>query len=107
MSSKPNENAPLWIGENAVDGEADDPAEGLCVEQPKAAASQERSADTPGTRQAVASMDAAESVRGDGEALRGLLTRVAEQARLKKLDGAPLTAARELSNAVDPHRDWS
>lgn len=76
------------------------------IEVPKAAASQGRSAETLEPRQAVASMDAANRVLDDGEALRELLTRVAEQARLKKLDRATLTAARELSNAVHPHRDW-
>lgn len=76
------------------------------IEVPKAAASQKRSAEAPEPRQAVAPLDAAKSVLDDGEALRGLLTRVAEQARLKKLDRATLTAARELSNAVHPHRDW-
>lgn len=76
------------------------------IEVPKAAASQQRSAETPEPSQAVAPMDAAQSVLDDGEALRGLLTRLAEQARLKNLDRATLTAARELSNAVHPHRDW-
>lgn len=76
------------------------------IEVPKAAASHKRSAEAPGSCQAVATMDAANSVLDDGEALRGLLTRLAEQARLKKLDRATLTAARELSNAVHPHRDW-
>lgn len=76
------------------------------IEVPRAAASQKRSAETPEPRQAVAPMDAANRVLDDGEALRELLTRVAEQARLKKLDRATLTAARDLSNAVHPHRDW-
>jgi hypothetical protein len=35
-----------------------------------------------------------------------LLARVTEQARLKKLDRATLTAARELAKAVHPHRTW-
>lgn len=56
------------------------------IEVPKAAASQERSAEAPEPRQAVAPMDAVKSVLDDGDALRGLLTRLAEQARLKKLD---------------------
>lgn len=75
------------------------------IEVPKAAASQKRSAETAEPREAVAPMDAANKVLDDGEALRGLLARLVEQARLKKLDRATLTAARELSNAVDPHRD--
>ena len=76
------------------------------IEVPKAAASQTRSAKAPGSREALAPMDAANKVLDDSEALRKLLTRVAEQARLKKLDRATLAAARELSNAVHPHRDW-
>jgi hypothetical protein len=76
------------------------------IEVPKAADSQKRSAEIPEPHQAVAPMDAAESVLDNGEALRGLLAHVAEQARLKKLDRATLTAARELSNAVHPRRDW-
>lgn len=76
------------------------------IEVPKAAASQRKPAATSGPNSSVAQMDAANSVLGDGEALRGLLTRVAEQARLKKLDRATLAAARDLSNAVHPHRDW-
>jgi hypothetical protein len=51
-------------------------------------------------------MDTVNRVLADSEALRTLLARLAEQARLKKLDRATLTAARELSNAVHPHRDW-
>ncbi|MGW0159255.1 hypothetical protein ACWDUN_08005 [Mycobacterium sp. NPDC003323] len=76
------------------------------IEVPKAAAPQQRSAETAEPRGAVAPMDAANKVLDDGEALRGLLARLVEQARLKKLDRATLTAARELSNAVHPHRDW-
>ncbi|WP_197382163.1 hypothetical protein [Mycolicibacterium mengxianglii] len=76
------------------------------IEVPKAADSQKRSAEIPEPQPAVAPMDAAERVLGDGEALRGLLTRLAGQARLKKLDRSTLTAARELSNAVHLHRDW-
>jgi hypothetical protein len=76
------------------------------IEVPKAAASQKRSAETAEPREAVAPMDAANKVLDDGEALRGLLARLVEQARLKKLDRATLTAARELSNAVHPRRDW-
>lgn len=76
------------------------------IEVPKAAVAQKQSAETPKPDQPGVPMDAVNSVLGDGKALRGLLTRVAEQARLKKLDRATLTAARELSNAVHPHRDW-
>ncbi|AQA03909.1 hypothetical protein BVC93_17395 [Mycobacterium sp. MS1601] len=76
------------------------------IEVPRVAASQNQSAETPEPHQSVAPMDAVNSVLDDGEALRGLLTRVAEQARLKKLDRATLTAARDLSNAVHRHRDW-
>lgn len=76
------------------------------IEVPKAAASQKRSAESPEPHQAVAPMDTANRVLDDGEALRELLSRVAKQARLKKLDRATLTVARELSNAVHPHRDW-
>lgn len=76
------------------------------IEVPKAADSQKRSAEIPEPHPAVAPMDAANRVLDDGEALRELLARVAEQARLKKLDRATLTAARELSNAVHPQRGW-
>ncbi|MCP3810996.1 hypothetical protein NLX62_01365 [Mycobacteriaceae bacterium Msp059] len=51
-------------------------------------------------------MGATSGVVEDGEALRRVLAQVAEQARLKKLDRATLTAARDLSNAVHPRRDW-
>ena len=37
MGPRVDENAPLWIGENVVGGKADDPAEGLCVEQDQCA----------------------------------------------------------------------
>nr|WP_090344606.1 hypothetical protein [Mycolicibacterium malmesburyense] len=76
------------------------------IEVPKAAASQKQSAGTPEPHRPVAPVDAANRVLDDGEALRGLLTRLAEQARLKKLDRATLTAARDLSNAVHPRRSW-
>jgi hypothetical protein len=74
------------------------------IEVPKGAASQEKPAETSGSSRAL--MDAANSVLNDGEALRAVLAGVAQRARLKKLDRATLTAARELSNAVHPHRDW-
>lgn len=76
------------------------------IEVPKAAALQKQSAGAPEPHRPVAPVDAANSVLDDGEALRGLLTRLAEQARLKKLDRATLTAARDLSNAVHPRRSW-
>lgn len=72
------------------------------IEVPKAAASTEVvDRDRP-----VAPMDAVNNILDDPEALRGLLARVAQQARLKKLDRATLTAARDLSNALHPQRDW-
>lgn len=76
------------------------------IEVPKDAASQQEPAEKSGSNRAAALMDAANSVLGDAEALRAVLARVAQQARLKKLDRATLSAARELSNAVHPHRDW-
>ena len=76
------------------------------IEVPRVAASQERSAVNLGPDGPVVPMDTATRVLADSEALRTLLARLAEQARLKKLDRATLTAARELSNAVHPHRDW-
>ena len=51
-------------------------------------------------------LDAIDLALQDDEALRTPLARVTEQARLKKLDRATLTAARELAKAVHPHRDW-
>jgi hypothetical protein len=76
------------------------------VEVPKAAASQRQSVETSGLNRPVAPMDSANNVLDDGEASRALLARLTEQARLKKLDRATLTAARELSNAVHPQRSW-
>jgi hypothetical protein len=76
------------------------------IEVPRVAASQERSAVNLGPDGPVVPMDTVNRVLADSEALRTLLARLAEQARLKKLDRATLTAARELSNAVHPHRDW-
>lgn len=76
------------------------------IEVPRVAASQERSAVNLGPDGPVVPMDTANRVLADSEALRTLLARLAEQARLKKLDRATLTAARDLSNAVHPHRDW-
>ena len=76
------------------------------VEVPKVAAPQKRSEGTPGVCRADTPMAAASDVWGDGERLRGALAHVAAQARLKKLDRATLAAARDLSNAVHPQRDW-
>lgn len=76
------------------------------IEVPRVAVSQERSAVNLGPDGPVVPMDPASRVLADSEALRTLLARLAEQARLKKLDRATLTAARDLSNAVHPHRDW-
>lgn len=73
---------------------------------PKAAALQGQSEETPEPHRPDAPMDAASGVMEDGEALRRVLARLAEQARLKKLDRATLTAARDLSNAVHALRDW-
>ena len=60
----------------------------------------------PQTPLAVTPLDAADITLRDDEALRALLARVTEQARLKKLDRATLSAARELAKAVHPHRGW-
>lgn len=76
------------------------------VEVPKVIASQEQSAQTGGRNEPAAQVDAVGTALGDAGVLCELLTRVAEQARLKKLDRATLTAARDLSNAVHPHRSW-
>lgn len=76
------------------------------IEVPKVAASHELPVNEAlgQTPRPVTRLDAAHITLGDGEALRKLLACVAEQARLKKLDRATLTAARELGNAVRPHR---
>jgi hypothetical protein len=76
------------------------------IEVPRVAASQERSSVNLGPDGPVVPVDTSNRVPADSEALRTLLARLAEQARLKKLDRATLTAARELSNAVHPQRDW-
>ena len=60
----------------------------------------------PQTPAAVTPLDAADITLHNDEALQALLARVTEQARLKKLDRATLTAARELAKAVHPHRTW-
>ena len=66
----------------------------------------ERNADraVSQTPLAVTPLDAADITLRDDVALQALLARVTEQARLKKLDRATLTAARELAKAVHPHR---
>jgi len=76
------------------------------VEVPKVVASQEQPAETSGPNGPVEPMDAADIILGDAEALCELLARVAERARLKKLNRATFTAARELSSAVHPQRTW-
>ncbi|WP_082696697.1 MULTISPECIES: hypothetical protein [Mycobacteriaceae] len=76
------------------------------VEVPKVTASQEQSEPTGRRNEPVVQVDAVGTALGDAGVLCELLTRVAEQARLKKLDRATLTAARDLSNAVHPHRSW-
>jgi hypothetical protein len=60
----------------------------------------------PPTAAAVTPLDAAALILRNDEALQGLLAKLTEQARLKKLDRATLTAARELAKAVHPHRSW-
>ena len=78
------------------------------VEVPRAGSCVERNADmaVSQTPLAVTPLDAADITLRDDEALQALLARVTEQARLKKLDRATLTAARELAKAVHPHRSW-
>ncbi|MDQ1493775.1 MAG: hypothetical protein QOG69_258 [Actinomycetota bacterium] len=70
-----------------------------CVEQNAENAVSESSA-------AITPRDAADITLENDEALHALLARVTEQARLKKLNRATLTAARELAKAVHPHRTW-
>jgi hypothetical protein len=60
----------------------------------------------PPTPAVVTPLDAAALTLRNDEALQGLLVQLTEQARLKKLDRATLTAARELAKAVHPHRSW-
>lgn len=76
------------------------------IEVPKSAALRKQPEGTPEPPEPTLPRDVLEGVMEDGEALRGVLERVAERARLKKLDRATLTAARDLSNAVHRHRDW-
>jgi hypothetical protein len=76
------------------------------VEVPKISAPEERTVPTAGPNETVAHVNGASVAMGDTAVLCELLARMTEQARLKKLDRATLTAARELSNAVHPHRSW-
>ena len=78
------------------------------VEVPRPGSCVERNEDeaVPQTPSAVTPLDAADITLRDDEALRALLARVTEQARLKKLDRATLCAVRELAKAVHPHRGW-
>ena len=76
------------------------------VEVPKTVASPEQTAESAAseTPAPVTPLDAVDIVLRNDEALHALLARVTEQARLKKLDRATLTAARELAKAVHPLR---
>lgn len=76
------------------------------VEIPKASAPQKNSGKTSERSRPALPMDAANIVLDDAEALCELIARLADQARLKKLDRATYAAARELSKAVHPHRSW-
>lgn len=60
----------------------------------------------PETPAPIMPLDAIDITLDDTEAVQTLLARVTEQARLKKLDRATWTAARELAKAVHPHRTW-
>ena len=75
---------------------------------PKTVASLEPTAEpaVPETPAPVTPLDAVDVTLENDEALHALLARVTEQARLKKLDRATLTAARELAKAVYPLRTW-
>lgn len=77
------------------------------VEVPRAGSFVESAENSvPPTPAAVTPLDAAVLTLHNDEALQGLLAKLTEQARLKKLDRATLTAARELAKAVHPHRSW-
>jgi hypothetical protein len=78
------------------------------VEVPKTVASLEQTAESAvsETSAPVMPLDAVDITLENDEALHALLARVTEQARLKKLDRATLTAARELAKAVHPLRTW-
>jgi hypothetical protein len=75
------------------------PRAGSCVEQTVEKI-------VPQAPAAVTPLDAADITLHNDEALQALLARLTAQARLKKLDRATLTAARELAKAVHPHRSW-
>lgn len=78
------------------------------VEVPTTVAPLEQTAESAvsETPAPVTPLDAVDITLENDEALHALLARVTEQARLKKLDRATLTAARELAKAVHPHRAW-
>ncbi|MGO9205069.1 MAG: hypothetical protein ACLQBX_02575 [Candidatus Limnocylindrales bacterium] len=78
------------------------------VEVPRAGSCVEQTAENalPESSPAITPLDAADITLRNDEALRMLLARVTEQARLKKLDRATFTAVRELAKAVHPHRAW-
>lgn len=78
------------------------------VEVPNARPSGEQTIDRVALENPLARtpLDAADRPALDDEALQELLARLTEQAQLKKLDRATLTAARELAKAVYPLRDW-
>jgi hypothetical protein len=78
------------------------------VEVPRAGSCVEQTVEkiVPQAPAAVTPLDAADITLHNDEALQALLARLTAQARLKKLDRATLTAARELAKAVHPHRSW-
>jgi hypothetical protein len=79
------------------------------VEVPRAGSCVEQTVEkkiVPQAPAAVTPLDAADITLHNDQALRALLARLTEQARLKKLDRETLTAARELAKAVHPHRSW-
>jgi hypothetical protein len=76
------------------------------VEVPKASAPQKKSGEISERNRPAPPMDAANTFLDDAEALCELLAGLADQARLRKLDRATYTAARELSKAVHLHRSW-
>jgi hypothetical protein len=75
---------------------------------PRAGSSVEQTVEkiVPQAPAAVTPLDTADITLHNDEALQALLARLTAQARLKKLDRATLTAARELAKAVHPHRSW-
>jgi hypothetical protein len=77
------------------------------VEVQKTVASSKPTAESARPEPApVEPLHAVDILLENDEALKALLARVTEQARLKTLDRQTLTAARELSKAVHPLRDW-